>query len=746
MISVMSKDPYMVLCIFLVLKLVLTQHPQEGKHGQDSEVNESSPPSLSSNVSSYYSMGVKTKGFVFIQQMISESSSGRKPKSSSNVNNTDSLYQKFGVYSEELEQPLLLGRNKNLECEVLFATPHGRHLLLISLLEHLELPCWIPRCEGKLRLYLPDSLKSSSQPPRPTTTGSCLLDDVKVDGVVQSRETVKKKLNNIVPENEDFRIFSWNKRNHRLAMERLLDLILDTKSFQESISLLVTLKDWLSLTMYVELVNLVAVGRNDTGFIMPSMVSYIPSAFISHDQLEYASNISVSNIIKSRQKRQARWPPSGRPGPWVSDASESYFREDTVANSHHSEWHRLSFGQRRGEYFYYMHGQMQARYEAERLCLGLPALVYFGPREWDRYISDSYDPRLGWTWSPRLPGTVDSWPLHGGYNEMLAMANSAPFYQAGQDFGIGNYASIFEEGLHNDGHMAISALSRGQGVMSSTVVALRDPIFFRWHGFVQSMFLLYKDNLNRRNPYNEHDLGFPGVRVGSAFIQPNHGANNTFYTCREATEVRVDSLDGTMPGSRMSVQYRRLNHRPFTFNHVIHNELNYPIGAVVRVFILPRDGNIRTTIHLDHFYHVLQPGTNYIRRDELEAPHLSKSRWSLNQLQNRLMNGQVNRWEFSWGGCGWPRHLNIPRGTERGMDWDLVVMVSQQLPVDRARVREWTMQRNLAWGYCGVQRGVVPDSRPLGFPVDRSFTNIQTLSGGRPNWMITPVVIRHGQC
>jgi tyrosinase len=278
--------------------------------------------------------------------------------------------------------------------------------------------------------------------------------------------------------------------------------------------------------------------------------------------------------------------------------------------------------------------------------------------------------------------------------------------------------------------------------MGSPIGAMRDPIFYRWHGFVESVFKEYK---NRLPGYSEADLSFPGVTSVTATVQSQGGDVNTFYTYREMAKVNMDSLDSPSPGSRMSMQYLRMNHRPFTWSIVINSNLRVRAPAIVRVFMMPVNGaDDRATIHMDHFFMDLNPGENLISRDELEAPHLSKSRWSLSQLQNSLMNGQVGWRQFSWGGCGWPRHLNIPRGTEAGMAWNMVVMVSQVLPVDIPRIGGWAFHGNLAWSYCGVRRGVVPDSRPLGFPTDRDFGDIRNLVRGRDNWAVVPVTIVHG--
>ena len=79
------------------------------------------------------------------------------------------------------------------------------------------------------------------------------------------------------------------------------------------------------------------------------------------------------------------------------------------------------------------------------------------------------------------------------------------------------------------------------------------------------------------------------------------------------------------------------------------------------------------------------------------------------------------------------------------MSWTLVVMVSKVLPQDISSLESWKANSNLAWSYCGVREGLVPDSRPMGFPVDRDFQDISMLAMGRDNWHIKQVSIKHGK-
>jgi len=803
---------------------------------------------------------------------------------------------------------LLVGRNKELHYSVLVNTPHGRHLLIVSLLEQLNTNYWSNRCGGKLKLFLPEALRNTNQPPPPR--GACMLDNIVENDQIMDRDMVRKKFDQIVPPHFDYENFSWFNEVHKDVIEKVAKWIIEADSFGSAYSLLVLTREWLPKRMFVELVNLVILGRGDTGFTLPSIESYMPEDFFDKDTLavplargaidqtellpeknqirgkvgsgafgpddgDYSSYDNVAyGSDNSRYRRSAwdeyelpgsnRWADFGshddvgvnesenhlgsgsdennsRSGRWLmwnqfkartttrtsnnrrptasrrtsspntrtasrristvtrsttitsstprtrsttsanpwsaifserpshatvtsrtsssgtssmiwsrsgQEESEWYYREDPVANAHHVDWHRINSGHRRGEFFYHMHGQMLARYEAERLSLGLGLTQMFGPEQWDRRVEDEYDPRLGGRWRTRRPGTIETSRMHDMRETVEMLAEFTARYSQGVDQGIDRFGGVFERGLHNTGHVEIGLLSgRGAGVMGSSGGAMRDPIFYRWHAYVQSMFQLYKNTLIERAPYTDTELSFPGVRVESCSVQPDYGELDTFYTYREMASVRLDSLDNPSPGSSMSIQYMRLNHRPFHWNLVIHSDQPERTHAIVRIFMMPTMDGVgnRATIHMDHFYIELTPGTNEIRREELEASHLSKSRWSLNQLQDHLLNGQVNRADFTWGGCGWPRHLNIPRGTEEGMSWTLVVMVSKVLPQDISSLESWKANSNLAWSYCGVREGLVPDSRPMGFPVDRDFRNINTLAMGRDNWHIKQVIIRHGK-
>ena len=204
-----------------------------------------------------------------------------------------------------------------------------------------------------------------------------------------------------------------------------------------------------------------------------------------------------------RRRQTAQAQDARQSGVWTRTAgheAEFYFREDPVANAHHTEWHRMSGRRfsRSGEHFYYMHGQMLARYEAERLSLGLGLTNVFESSQWRSWISDSYDPRLGWEFAARPAGMINSQQMYVNDRNFRGLMNQLSWggYRSGVDWNIDRLGQELD--LHNNGHNTISAMSGNRGVMASSLVSMRDPIFYRWHAYLERLLKIYKNRLIAR--------------------------------------------------------------------------------------------------------------------------------------------------------------------------------------------------------------------------------------------------------
>lgn len=236
-----------------------------------------------------------------------------------------------------------------------------------------------------------------------------------------------------------------------------------------------------------------------------------------------------------------------------------WWREDPKQNEHHEHWHVVypisgipalnsrkgKTKERQGELFLYMHRQMLARYEAERLAVGLPTLVPWGysqaePYGYDPgpYLRNNFGPRQpNMSWGPTKEGayTVQVQEMAERGKRLFEAAKSGYFEMPGSqkievtadllgrtlEADIGSVeAGIrpweptekgFEEwyndlikgyygNFHNVGHDMFGALSRNGkgepqgGVMEFVPTATRDHVFFRWHKLIDEINETWQDN------------------------------------------------------------------------------------------------------------------------------------------------------------------------------------------------------------------------------------------------------------
>lgn len=245
-----------------------------------------------------------------------------------------------------------------------------------------------------------------------------------------------------------------------------------------------------------------------------------------------------------------------------------FWREDVQLNDHHGKWHQVNpvggrpvpggipdMGDRHGELFGYMHEQMLARYDAERLGVSLPRVKPF-----DNYrapIPEGYDPGdlmewnggqwVGFTarpanttirdFGPPLPDFYLTFP--GAkiadmerFRDALIEAARRGWYEIDNkridvtSDNIGNTVEATAESvdypvkkdisdpangknygdLHNLGHMHFSyfdnIIGPPAGVLTDLDVTSRDPIFWRWHRQVDNIIQTWRETLGKRKSHD----------------------------------------------------------------------------------------------------------------------------------------------------------------------------------------------------------------------------------------------------
>jgi len=670
--------------------------------------------------------------------------------------------------------PLLLANN-TLSYDVLRSCPHGRQLMLITLLEDFGSDCWMPRCHGYLKMYLPDSLKAAHQPA--PGRDACMLKDIWNRGRMWTRNDIvnifySSAASRIKPNDR----YSRFRRTDVEAVNSLVKLALSQENFDSLMSLLLVVKDYCNHHVMTEAVIKIILARRDTGFVIPSLRAIAPADFFPDFSGNMGRTSQLQNGVRSFSFRTTH-----RTLPPEDPESELWhYREDSKVNTMHGVWHILISDpnaefimRRRGELFAFMHKQLVNRYNVERLGVGLDVVEAYRYEDWITPSLQGYDPGLGpelapgvLFYSPRLDGQrmTDEQALifrnYAAFMERgiaaMSLNNSRLGYSNGVDFGISPLGDVVEPFpelepvnaslFHNRGHVVISEMSEAvgdrAGVMGFVETAMRDPAFYRWHKYTDEFFDFYKIRLGSYTT----ELEFPGVVINDVSIYSG-ARKNTIRTFVEYVTLQLDeNLLRSMNGTRL--QYERVNHDN-NIEYRLSIDSTVTEGGIVRLFLIPeemidRPDMTSTVVEMDRFYVELTPGPVNIRRRLEDSAFFSPGAPSLTTLQEQMMRGMTEL-EFNYANCGWPLELAFPKGNRQGQKFQLVAFISRLLPGDRDSIEEWREIEEISWGWCGIRAGdgSMPDNRPMGFPFDRPTTLNEIMNRNRGNMKTTRVNIFH---
>ncbi|MDB5283535.1 MAG: Hemocyanin, ig-like domain [Bacteroidota bacterium] len=210
----------------------------------------------------------------------------------------------------------------------------------------------------------------------------------------------------------------------------------------------------------------------------------------------------------------------------------AWFREDPLLNEHHGYWHVVypfvgikgHFKERQGELFMFMHRQMLARYDAERLAAGLPRVIALD--DLSKPLPVGYNPSNGFqthyverpAGKPGGDFSPDVTPqtLLGTRGLIQKAVSSGSYVENGKNVQLNNevIGSFIEAenmsqndrplgNYHNLGHCVLAAADyvaqQNYGVMIDTTVAIRDSIFWRWHKHIDEQL----ENWESRQPVRD---------------------------------------------------------------------------------------------------------------------------------------------------------------------------------------------------------------------------------------------------
>lgn len=518
---------------------------------------------------------------------------------------------------------------------------------------------------------------------------------------------------------------------------------------------------------------------------LPAIVKYALLVFLTHDpigarvgapSLEERHPRAVESMVATRMVRTADDP-----------TSLSFFREDVIANDHHAHWHLVyridqEVKERQGELFIYMHQQMLARYQTEALAVGRPALEAIDLRP-PGVLAEGYDPHLEGSFGTRadnvaLPGAGD---LHGRQEEFLNAITGKAFERAlergavdpafdatGPQPALTLLGSTIEaEGqpmdfpglnLHNDGHVYIAGLGRDpdgnvlDGVMADTSVAIRDPIFWRWHKLIDDVAASWQEAQAPRDFTLPEDAAPPLIIRGDAGVESpdiilctakamalgdltDIAAGEDFGTSHFGAGHWDEDFADKPPGT--SALETHMTKRPwngteieyldfldeFAYLFRVENSGQDSLEVTARVFIVADEWreDRRKWIEMDKFLRTVPPG-----RSVLYQPS------SLSSVVRKPANRppgpappEDGHESSAYCQCGWPYNLLLPRGRAEGMKFHLLVMFTDA-GWDKGHEEDCG-----SMSFCGVRDRRYPDGRNMGYPFDRPFAGglTQTLLG-----------------
>ncbi|KAE8573876.1 Putative prophenoloxidase [Halyomorpha halys] len=534
----------------------------------------------------------------------------------------------------------------------------------------------------------------------------------------------------MLPRRANFSLFI---PSHRKMAARMIEVFVGMRSLDDFMAAAVYCHDRMNPYMFIYALSVAILHRPDTqGLQIPSLCEVFPDKYM--DRALFAEAREESNLVPEESRVPLEIPRDYTASDLDIEHRVAYFREDLGINLHHWHWHlvypfdaprEIVNKDRRGELFFYMHQQIMARYNMERLCNNLARTKRLV--NWRDPLEEGYFPKLdslvaSRVWPPRFANTK----LNDVYREIDQIKFDL------QDLERITFQETFS-------------------IMGDPATAMRDPIFYRWHAFVDDIFQEHKNTLPR---YTVQQLEYSGVKITSVEVQTDgQGPKNRLQTFWQRSDVDLSRGMDFTPRGNVFARFTHLQHRPFTYKIQVENSGGPKMGTC-RIFMAPkfderglpmllRDQKL-LFVELDKFTVNLKGTKNTITRKSTESSVTIPFERTFRNLDAGRPTEGGNLEQFNYCGCGWPQHMLICKGSAEGFPCELFVMISN-INDDRVEQQGSQAQCTDAASYCGIRSQLYPDRRSMGYPFDRlprqrADTLRQFLT---PNMMVVDVTVQH---
>ncbi|KOC69158.1 Arylphorin subunit alpha [Habropoda laboriosa] len=541
--------------------------------------------------------------------------------------------------------------------------------------------------------------------------------------------------------------------------------------------------------MYVYALSAAVIQRPDTKFIkLPPLYEVLPHFFFNEEVMQKAYNIAMgdnADVKKNVGGIEYHVIPTNYSGWYVSRENDpeqrmTYYTEDIGLNSlyflinHHIPPFMPTTtptlqSQTRGEYYFFIHKQLLARYHLERLANDLGEVNYV---DIDRPIPTGYYPtmhfRNGLPFPQRETGALIPLSM---MKYILMIKDHHHRISTSIDLGYvvdntGKHINIYKErnGLNVLGNIVqgnadtvnkqfygqidlnlrkvlgfgLETNVKYQVVPSALQIfctSMRDPVFYSMYKNILTYYNRYKENLPR---YTTEELSFPGVRIESVTVDKLI----TYFDNFESMLNNGVSIRSHKEAKNIVIKSRqsRLTHKPFTYHITLNSDKT--TKAMLRIFLGPkcdefgRELNFEHTyinyVQLDEWVADLKTGSNTIDRSSHDSQFVVPDEVPSDVFYKKIVSAieGTETIKYSTQPYGLPERLLLPKGKKEGMQYKLLVVVS---PIEESTTTSM-------YGESPIWGRFTHDGRAMGFPLDRPVNNQQF---DVPNIHTSDVMIYH---
>ncbi|XP_058835187.1 phenoloxidase 1-like [Topomyia yanbarensis] len=646
---------------------------------------------------------------------------------------------------------------------------------LLALLQRPLEPAFLPKDDGKTVLIIPEEYMSDRYRPLTTDIQSRLTGGADVEIPVRNVGIPDIAFAEVIDRRGAFSLFI---EKHRDIAGRLINLFLSQKDVTSLMAVGTYARERLNPYLFQYAMTVAMQHRPDTKDVpIPPLIELFPDQFV--DPAVFPKLREEGNVVQQGERTTIDIEPNFTASDREMEQRLAYFREDIGVNLHHWHWHlvypagaapEIVRKDRRGELFFYMHSQIIARYNVERFCNKLARVRPLS--NYREAIPEAYFPKMVRSLNNRAyparaaesvlrdlnrvdndtvvsVNDLQRWTdrIHQAIDQGFVVDSTGRNVPLDEVKGIDILGDLVEAStlsvnrrlygsLHNVGHDMLAYIHDPDyryledfGVMGDVTTAMRDPVFYRWHGMIDGIFRKFLETLR---PYTSAQLGYPGIKVNSINLRLNrpNAPANVLLTFWQKSQVDLAAGLDFGPKGNVFASFTHLQHAPFAFEIKVTNSTGSAKRGTARIFIAPKVDERGTKltfkeqrllfIELDKFGVNLRPGDNTItRKSDQSSVTIPYDRTFRRIGAAQTPTDARQREIFRFCGCGWPQHMLIPKGAPEGVQFDLFVMISNFADDTVNQEFDENADCSDAHSFCGLRDKLYPDKRPMGFPFER---------------------------